>query len=614
MVDNNSTDDSKSFFEAKFYQASFIWSDDNLGFAKANNLALKKASGKYIVFINPDVIIGENTISECINFFEHNLSAGAVGVKMLDGSGTFLKESKRAFPSPSTSLFKLAGLSKLFPHSKTVSKYHLGHLDENKDQVVDVLAGAFMMVRKDILDKTGSFDEAFFMYGEDIDLSFRIQQAGFKNYYLSKPTIIHFKGESTKKGSLNYVKLFYRAMSIFVTKHYAGSKAQVYKLLIHVAITLRAFISAMGRLIKWIGMPLIDAGLILLSFWVIKLIWNYYIKSDVNYSPNMLLIAFPIFTVIYLLAAYFTGLYDNGFSQSRLNKSATFAILILLAGYSLLPESLRFSRGILLFGSILAFFLITIIRQLFINTNLIKRNAESHEHNQTLIIGSAAEYEKAASLMKAAGMQERVIGRISLLPGDNHHSVGTINNINSLIKNYNIKEVIFCEGTMNFENIIDVIPSIPKQIKKKFYTNGARSIIGSDNRNFSGDSIGFAGFTKHETAVFRRNKRLADILIAIAFIITLPIQIVIQVRPVQFLKNILLVIVGKRTWIGYLSATILLPKLPKGIITVTGLPSTLNKFPLENSTAADEWYISDFDIWNDIKLVCKNYKHLSVKA
>src|SRR5690606_18650072 len=167
----------------------------------------------------------------------------ALGVKMLDGSGHFLKESKRAFPDPLTSLFKLSGLSRIFPHSKTFARYHLGHLDENKDHEVDVLAGAFMMLPRKVLDKVGGFDEAFFMYGEDIDLSFRIQEAGFANYYFSQTTIIHFKGESTKKSSLNYVKIFYKAMIIFVNKHYGGPKANIYNLLIQMAIFIRAAMS-----------------------------------------------------------------------------------------------------------------------------------------------------------------------------------------------------------------------------------------------------------------------------------------------------------------------------------------------------------------------------------
>ena len=253
VIDNNSVDGSFEFFENRFLSVNFTWNKTNSGFAKANNQALKIAKGEYILFINPDTIVAEDCFEKCISFIKSKNNNCALGIKMIDGSGNFLKESKRAFPSPSTSFYKLSGLSKLFPHSKTFSKYHLGYLSENKNHEVDVLAGAFMMIPKRILDIVGGFDEEFFMYGEDIDLSFRIQKAGFKNYYFAESSIIHFKGESTKKGSLNYVKIFYKAMSIFVKKHYGGKQAGLFSFFIHIAILMRAALAAGSRLFrrKW---------------------------------------------------------------------------------------------------------------------------------------------------------------------------------------------------------------------------------------------------------------------------------------------------------------------------------------------------------------------------
>lgn len=248
VVDNASTDGSFDFFQNRFPHANFIWNKTNVGFARANNEALKIAKGENILFLNPDTIVPEDCFEKSIDFIRKN--NGALGIKMIDGNGNFLKESKRAFPSPVTSFFKLAGLSKLFPDSKTFSRYHLGNLNENENHEVDVLAGAFMMIPKNILDKTGGFDEDFFMYGEDIDLSFRIQKAGFKNYYFAESTIIHFKGESTKKGSLNYVKMFYKAMSIFVKKQYGSRQAGLFSFFIHIAIFSRAVLAATSRLVK----------------------------------------------------------------------------------------------------------------------------------------------------------------------------------------------------------------------------------------------------------------------------------------------------------------------------------------------------------------------------
>ena len=236
VVDNNSTDGSKDFFQNSYPGVNFIWNTTNEGFAKANNKALLQASGDYILFLNPDTIVSEDCFEKCIAFLRSKKNLAACGVKMIDGSGRFLKESKRAFPAPMTSLYKLTGLSKIFPKSKTFSKYHLGYLDENKNHKVDVLAGAFIMVPKIIIDQIGGFDESFFMYGEDIDISYRIQKAGYTNFYFAETCVIHFKGESTRKGSLNYVKMFYKAMSVFVKKHYGGTTAGLFNFFIHVGI------------------------------------------------------------------------------------------------------------------------------------------------------------------------------------------------------------------------------------------------------------------------------------------------------------------------------------------------------------------------------------------
>jgi N-acetylglucosaminyl-diphospho-decaprenol L-rhamnosyltransferase len=242
VIDNNSTDGSIDYLRPKFAWAHFIVNKKNEGFSKANNLGLSEAKSKYILFLNPDTIVAEDSFGKCISFLETNTHAGAIGVKMIDGSGNYLKESKRGFPFPWAAFCKLSGLSSLFPHSKIFAGYYLGFLSEKENQVIDAISGAFMFVRKEALDKTGGFDEQFFMYAEDIDLSYRIQQAGYLNYYLADTTIIHFKGESTKKDTY-YVKMFYKAMNLFVNKHLENTTPVVFIVLIQSAIWLRSVFS-----------------------------------------------------------------------------------------------------------------------------------------------------------------------------------------------------------------------------------------------------------------------------------------------------------------------------------------------------------------------------------
>lgn len=259
VVDNNSVDGSQAMLKEKFPDITLIESKDNLGFSKGNNLAIRKAVGEYVLLLNPDTVVEESTFQKCIDFMDERPDAGALGVKMLDGDGNFLPESKRALPTPWVAFYKIFGLARVFPKSKKFGKYHLSYLSKDENHEVEVLSGAFMMMRKECLDKIGHLDETFFMYGEDIDLSYRVILGGYKNYYFSETKIIHYKGESTKKGSLNYVKVFYNAMIIFARKHFSRNRQNFFILLIRLAIYFRALLAVGNRVVQRIAFPVIES-------------------------------------------------------------------------------------------------------------------------------------------------------------------------------------------------------------------------------------------------------------------------------------------------------------------------------------------------------------------
>jgi GT2 family glycosyltransferase len=241
VVDNNSTDDSMPYLKSKFPWVRYIENDENVGFSRANNQAIREARGEYVLLLNPDTFIGERSLRECIEFMDKTPQAGMCGVGMLRIDGSFAPESRRGIPTPFVAFCKMSGLGALFPKSRLFGRYYMQYLNKYSINPIEIVSGAFMFIRKAALDKVGLLDETFFMYGEDIDLSYRVLQAGYKNYYL--PTqILHYKGESTKKNSLKYVNAFHKAMVIFFKKHFVHYSS-IYSVFITLTIVLKGIVS-----------------------------------------------------------------------------------------------------------------------------------------------------------------------------------------------------------------------------------------------------------------------------------------------------------------------------------------------------------------------------------
>lgn len=246
VVDNASKDESikylrKQFPKGQYTNLHFIENIRNVGFGRANNQALNQATGKYVLFLNPDTLLTEHTLEDCVEFAQRHQDLGALGVKMLQTNGRFAFESRRGLPTPWTAFCKMMALSSLFPKSRCFGKYYMRFLDENEASEIEIVSGAFMMLQRESLQRLGSFDEQFFMYGEDIDLSYRMLRGGLRNYYLPTP-ILHYKGESTQKSSFRYVHVFYGAMLIFFKKYY-HHYAAIFSIPIKAAILVKAFMA-----------------------------------------------------------------------------------------------------------------------------------------------------------------------------------------------------------------------------------------------------------------------------------------------------------------------------------------------------------------------------------
>jgi GT2 family glycosyltransferase len=250
VVDNNSEDGSADMIKESFPAVKLIANNENRGFSRANNQAIRISAGRFVLLLNPDTVIGPDTFSKCIDFMLRNEDAGALGVKMINGEGQFLPESKRAFPRPGTAFFKSFGFSFLFPKSAFFNRYYLPSVDENETSLAEVISGAFMFLRRKALERSGLPDEDFFMYGEDIDLSYRLLKSGYKNYYFPEVSIIHFKGKSTRRDGFKDIQLFYEAMRIYVKKRSDEGNYPHFKGLIISAIYFREAFALANRFLK----------------------------------------------------------------------------------------------------------------------------------------------------------------------------------------------------------------------------------------------------------------------------------------------------------------------------------------------------------------------------
>lgn len=238
VVDNEAEHKAIHAIQTWFPDVKVIVNLTNNGFSRANNQALTICKGEYVLFLNPDTLLPPDALRQCVDYLRANVHVGGVGVRMVNQAGAFLPESKRAFPTPLTAFFKLSGLSALFPRSAVFNRYAMGNLDDRDNHRVEVLAGAFLMTRKTILDRLKGFDERFFMYGEDVDLSKRIVELGYENHYLGSVTILHYKGASTNKQGRLYNHYFYESMKLFVEKYYPGSNQWTSRLLLNCGIYL----------------------------------------------------------------------------------------------------------------------------------------------------------------------------------------------------------------------------------------------------------------------------------------------------------------------------------------------------------------------------------------
>lgn len=612
VVDNNSTDDSLDMVKSRFPGVILIKNEANYGFSAANNQGIKISKGQYVLLLNPDTILSEDTLTSCYHYMQNHDEAGAVCVKMIDGSGKYLPESKRGKPTLSASFFKMTGLYQLAPKSKFFNAYYAGHIDQNTTASIEVMTGAFMFLRKEVIDKIGFLDDTFFMYGEDIDYSYRILEAGYKNVYLPTTTIIHFKGESTKKATLNYTKIFYHAMIIFVKKHYKG-KSSLYVFFLQIAVIFKAAFSfILERLFKALPV-IIDTTFIFTCLLWLKTWWgNIYFEDAGHINETFDTINAPIYTIFWIIGLLLSGHYRKNTAWFSVFKGIISGTAVILVVYALLEVEYRNSRTIILWGGLCSFAIVVLtkwVKNFIFNKKFGFLKSKKIKY---AIISHSAENDRIKSLISKSGQSTNYCGRISP-NGDEEGTLGSIKHLNEIVDAYKLDELIFSQKDISAFEMMKSMAAMQQEVDFRVAPDDALSIISSGDKNKQGELLTIGLNFQIATQKSRLNKRIFDVVLAIKLLVLSPIIILSLKKKGQLFSNIFAVLKGNLSWVGYAIPidTSLLPNIKPGIIPCADIEQSEAREEIVNKE--NLYYARNYNWWKDFEIILKNINHLDAK-
>lgn len=541
IVDNNSIDGSVPYIKKNFPGIRIIENSENLGFGRANNQALRIAVGEYIVLINPDTLVQEDTFTKLLGFFEKTPGAGAATCKIINPDGSFSVDCRHSIPTPTIALWKVMGLSRLFPKNRVFGQYNLTYLDENKVYQVPAISGSFMMIRREVLERVGHFDERFFMYCEDIDLCYRINQNGFKIFYVPTTSIIHYKGESTRKDRLDYVITFNKSLYKFFQKYYAPTSIFLFRWLVAIGIFLRGIFIYIKNFLENHFPLLLDMvilnSIIILSF-IIRLEFGrgFYWK---DYLEQFWVIN-AIGTVLFLGIAFYLEIYPNKRFSIQSIVKANILTFILLASLTFFFKQFAFSRMVVLLTFIVSPLLMigwrTVLRRFYRGD----RSALGKDlfAKPTMVIGSGGAVERLfRKLQDFKSIDYDLKGWINVeetkaaRENANSKNLGSLRNLQQIIKMYRIRQIIFSADSLSYEQILKIMSTIQGSLVEfKMVPSNLEVVIGKSHIEKLDDypllEIGYSLGKKFNQFL----KRTMDILFsAVLFLLLNPVALIVYI-------------------------------------------------------------------------------------
>jgi len=554
--------------KTQFPDVVLLENKDNQGFSKANNQAVAIARGEYILFLNPDTVMPEDFFTQTLAYMDAHPKAGALGPRLIDGKGQFAPDAKKSFPTLQVALFKTIGINKLFSRSPYFNKYYAVHVGEHEIAPVEVLSGCCMLVRSSVIAEVGgAFDEDYFMYCEDVDLSYRIQKAGYENMYYPPATLIHYKGESTRKATLSYVRIFNEALIIFVKKHYSKKQASLYLLFINIGIVLRAVLGALRRALKILRMPLFDALVLLVTLWLITSFWVLQVKNMLPIPFSSLYATLPVYTALWIVTLYFNGAYDQPYRALRVTRGMVVGTIVILAYYGLLQPGLRYSRAIIIFSGFAGTVLLLGLHDILHRLGIFKYIAYDKLPRKAVIVADEPHYRQTAHTLQRVHYAPQVAGRINPYI-QQHDALGSTAEMKDLLYTANINEVIFCINGLSYADVFAQMQACGARYDYKIHLPGSQSFVGSNSSHTAGDLYTVDRRYNLDSFAQMRNKRMIDLVSSVLFLVLLPATAFMVKKPMSFIKNCLLVMAGKRTWTGYAPHpyNAYLPRIRKNIL------------------------------------------------
>jgi len=604
VVDNNSQDGSVNFLKPHFPDINFIESKENLGFGRANNLGFKYSTGKYFLILNPDTILQENTLRVMYDYMENHPEVGISVCKMLNADGSFQDACRRGFPTPWASFCKLFGLQALFPKSRIFGKYNQTFMPIDETYYTEAVSGAFMFSRADVIKQVGGFDTDFFMYGEDLDLCYRVYKSGYKNAYIHSTSIIHYKGESSKRSSLNDIKIFYNAMEIFSKKHYSNS--YIFLKFMRLGIQLRSLFAYGVKYKRDMMLIIADSLFLIISL----LVGTYIVFSDMLGFPSY---AYPTVFIAPLFVLFFCMIIAGEyFEESGSVSSSVFGYTLSFLALSTLTyffTDYRFSRGTLLSTIGLSIIFSTIFR-LIINSFL---KTGKSENVRALFIGNPSNFGQLLDDFKALNPLDITLSGYITDDSEVHYFssipwLGKVRHLDTIIKEHKINNIIISDPKMSGEQIMEILSNSSERSAKYHLAHRYEDFVASqliNNITFNRNSL-----PKYNINLLRYRiiKRLTDILIPF-FMVILIFPIFLAKRKNISLKDFLSVFIGKKTLVGLKSGFNELSNIKPGLISLADM-SSVNSLPQKAILELNEYYLKNYSFSLDLEIF---FKYISRK-